>query len=83
MCLDLGISLDEYDEVFMAFTKLANTKNTEDLNIEQFKNILIHNIDKYNELTNSQTLRFIEGFARNYIPELMPFAEKLYLDIRV
>lgn len=83
LCLDLGITLDEYEIVFMAFLRLSNNKSTEDMNIEEFKAILIENIAKYDEITDSQTLMFIEGFARNYIPELLPYAEKLYLDLRV
>lgn len=83
LCLDLGISLDEYEKVFMAFLRLSNSKNTDDMKIEDFKTILIENIEKYDEITDSQALRFIEGYARNYIPELLPYAEKLYLDIRV
>ncbi|MCC3756513.1 hypothetical protein [Staphylococcus capitis] len=83
LCLDLGITLNEYEKVFMAFTRLSNNKNANDMNIEEFKSILIENVDKYDEITDSQTLRFIEGYARNYIPELLPYAEKLYLDLRV
>ncbi|EHJ09195.1 hypothetical protein [Staphylococcus simiae] len=83
LCLDLGITLDEFEKVFMAFTRLSNNKSTDDMNIEEFKSILIENVDKYDAITDSQTLRFIEGYARNYIPELLPYAEKLYLDLRV
>ncbi len=67
----------------MAFLRLSNNKNTDEMNIEEFKTILIENIAKYTEITDSQTLRFIEGYARNYIYELLPYAEKLYLDLRV
>lgn len=70
-------------KVFMAFIRLSNNKSTDDMNIEEFKSILIENVGKYDEITDSQTLRFIEGYARNYIPELLPYAEKLYLDLRV
>lgn len=70
LCLDLGITLEEYQKVLIAFLKLAHSKNTEE-------------IEKYDDLTDSQTLRFIEGYARNYIPELLPYAEKLYHEIRV
>ncbi|ATQ50333.1 hypothetical protein K4R79_11145 [Staphylococcus epidermidis] len=83
LCLDLGITLDEFEKVFMAFIRLSNNKSTDDMNIEEFKSILIENVGKYDEITDSQTLRFIEGYARNYIPELLPYAEKLYLDLRV
>lgn len=83
LCLDLGITLDEFEKVFMAFIRLSNNKSTDDMNIEEFKSILIENVGKYDEITEPQTLRFIEGYARNYIPELLPYAEKLYLDLRV
>lgn len=83
LCLDLGITLDEFEKVFMAFIRLSNNKSTDDMNIEEFKSILIENVGKYDEITDSQTLRFIEGYARNYIPELLPYSEKLYLDLRV
>ncbi|UIK38973.1 hypothetical protein J4Z27_001927 [Staphylococcus epidermidis] len=83
LCLDLGITLDEFEKVFMAFIRLSNNKSTDDMNIEEFKSILIENVGKYDEITDSQTLRFIEGYARNYISELLPYAEKLYLDLRV
>lgn len=83
LCLDLGITLDEFEKVFMAFIRLSNNKSTDDMNIEEFKSILIENVGKYDEITDSQTLRFIEGYARNYIPELLPYAEKLYLNLRV
>lgn len=83
LCLDLGITLDEFEKVFMAFIRLSNNKSTDDMNIEEFKSILIENVGKYDEITDSQTLRFIEGYARNYIPELLLYAEKLYLDLRV
>ena len=83
LCLDLGITLDEFEKVFMAFIRLSNNKSTDDMIIEEFKSILIENVGKYDEITDSQTLRFIEGYARNYIPELLPYAEKLYLDLRV
>ncbi|MCG1729147.1 hypothetical protein K4V00_04645 [Staphylococcus epidermidis] len=83
LCLDLGITLDEFEKVFMAFIRLSNNKSTDDMNIEEFKSILIENVGKYDKITDSQTLRFIEGYARNYIPELLPYAEKLYLDLRV
>lgn len=83
LCLDLGITLDEFEKVFMAFIRLSNNKSTDDMNIEEFKSILIENVGKYDEITDSQTLRFIESYARNYIPELLPYAEKLYLDLRV
>ena len=53
------------------------------MEINDFKKILIQYIEKYDDLTDSQTLRFIEGYARNYIPELLPYAEKLYHEIRV
>ena len=70
-------------KVLIAFLKLAHSKNTEEMEINDFKKILIQFIEKYDDLTDSQTLRFIEGYARNYIPELLPYAEKLYLEIRV
>ena len=31
------------------------------MNIEEFKSILIENVGKYDEITDSQTLRFIEA----------------------
>lgn len=83
LCLDLGITLEEYQKVLIAFLKLAHSKNTEEMEINDFKKILIQFIEKYDDLTDSQTLRFIEGYARNYIPELLPYGEKLYLEIRV
>ncbi|MFI3133519.1 hypothetical protein QRX48_05410 [Staphylococcus warneri] len=83
LCLDLGITLEEYQKVLIAFLKLAHSKKTEEMEINDFKKILIQYIEKYNDLTDSQTLRFIEGYARNYIPELLSYAEKLYLEIRV
>lgn len=59
LCLDLGITLDEFEKVFMAFIRLSNNKSTDDMNIEEFKSILIENVGKYDEITDSQTLRFI------------------------
>lgn len=82
LCLSFGITHDEKGKLLLAFLKTVLDHEPDQLSVQLFRKAIediipagtILGLTKYSDL-------FVEGlikaFARNYIPELVPFASTL------
>ncbi len=73
--LDFGLNNDDFEEMFISFNQIV-FKN-EEYNLQMFREILRKYIPNCTDLT---VIRFIDGFAKNYIPELLLFSEEIKTD---
>lgn len=77
LCLNLGITNEQKGKIFVAFNQVLRKNSFQDLEVDLFR-IEINNIvpesEKYAETV---IIALIKAFARNLIPELIPFSKTL------
>lgn len=82
LCLTLGIKNEEKEQLIIAFNKVLKKHEYNQLSIPLFKKVIedtipIEDIMLLETMTDFLVKAFMKAFARNYIPELEPFARSL------
>lgn len=77
LCLRLGISLKEKEQIFSVFNKILRTYDFDELNISIFRKALIEVTPLASEFADKVIIAIIKAYAKRLIPELYPFSETL------
>ena len=77
LCLSHGVSYDEKEKIYLAFNRILNEYEFDELDIALFRNAMEKNAEVAKEFADVVVGGFIKAYAIELIPELYPFAMSL------
>lgn len=78
LCLNLGISNDDKEKIFVQLHKVLQENDFDSLNFQLFKDAISQVYPQSEEFSDLVISALLKAYAKNMIPELFPFTE--YLD---
>lgn len=79
LCLNFGITHEQRGKLLIAFQQILIHNKSEDLSLELFKEAVDKSAPQMGKNTWSDlsVKALVKGFAKNLIPQLIPFADTL------
>ena len=74
LCLSHGITYDEKEKIYLAFNRILDEREYDELDIALFRSAMEENSEVAKDFADIVVSGFVKAYAIELIPELYPFA---------